>query len=187
MPRLWTDTIDAHRAEVRDAILDAAASLAAEHGPLAITMSQVAQTAGIGRATLYKYFPDVEAVLVAWHERHVADHLHELTGLAHGTGPVGQRLDAVLEHFAFIAFGRPHTDLAALLHRDGRLDHAEQRLTALLSELLVEATAAGEVRTDITAPELASYCLSALTAATSSPSRAAVRRLVGLTRDGLRP
>jgi AcrR family transcriptional regulator len=37
-------------------------------------MSQIAAETGIGRATLYKYFPDVEAILVAWHERQVAEH-----------------------------------------------------------------------------------------------------------------
>jgi AcrR family transcriptional regulator len=75
VPRLWDDTIQAHRAAVRDAILDTAAALVAEHGLLAVTMSQIAETTGIGRATLYKYFPDVEANLVAWHERQITAHL----------------------------------------------------------------------------------------------------------------
>jgi hypothetical protein len=30
---------------------------------------------GIGRATLCKYFPNVESILAVWHERHVASHL----------------------------------------------------------------------------------------------------------------
>lgn len=34
-----------------------------------MTMSRIAEEIGIGRATLYKYFPDVEAILLAWHER----------------------------------------------------------------------------------------------------------------------
>ena len=38
-------------------------------------MSQIAEQTGIGRATLYKYFPDVEAILLAWHERQVTGHL----------------------------------------------------------------------------------------------------------------
>jgi hypothetical protein len=41
---------------------------------LGISMSQIAAAAGIGRATLYKYFPDVERVVAAWHNRQVADH-----------------------------------------------------------------------------------------------------------------
>ncbi|MGH2358185.1 MAG: TetR/AcrR family transcriptional regulator, partial [Candidatus Limnocylindria bacterium] len=64
--------------EVRDAIMDSTTALVAEHGLLSVTMSQIAEETGIGRATLYKYFPDVEAILVAWHERQVTGHLEHL-------------------------------------------------------------------------------------------------------------
>ena len=43
------------------------------------------------------------------------------------------------------------------------------------------------VRTDVATEELASYCLHALGAARSLPSKAAVRRLVEVTLAGLRP
>src|SRR5215207_7470460 len=56
IPRLWHHTIQAHRREVRDAILETAAALVAQHGLRAVTMSQIAEETGIGRATLYKYF-----------------------------------------------------------------------------------------------------------------------------------
>ena len=69
MPKLWSETIEAHRRDVRGAILDTTAELVAEHGLLSVTMSQNAEATGIGRATLYKYFSDVEAILVARHER----------------------------------------------------------------------------------------------------------------------
>jgi AcrR family transcriptional regulator len=36
----------------------------------------------IGRATLYKYFPDVESILVAWHARDFAGHLARLEALS---------------------------------------------------------------------------------------------------------
>jgi AcrR family transcriptional regulator len=66
VPRLWDETIEAHRRAVRDATLDTTAALVAEHGLASVTMSQIAEQTGIGRATLYKYYPDVEAILVAW-------------------------------------------------------------------------------------------------------------------------
>ena len=78
MPKLWNETIEIHREAVRRAVLDAAARLVAGHGVSGVTMSAIAQSAGIGRATLYKYFPDVESILVAWHERQVESHLAEL-------------------------------------------------------------------------------------------------------------
>jgi len=82
MPKLWTDTIEAHKHSVHDAVLDAAAALIAECGLSAVSMSAVASTTGIGRATLYKYFPDVETILAAWHERQIARHLGELEAIA---------------------------------------------------------------------------------------------------------
>src|SRR5919112_2833275 len=102
MPRLWTETVEAHRHQVRDAILDSTAALVAEHGLLAVTMSQIAQAVGIGRATLYKYFPDVEAILVAWHDRQVTGHLDQLAALRDEGDDAGERLEAVLEAYALI-------------------------------------------------------------------------------------
>ena len=62
----------------REAILDATAALVAEHGLTGVTMSQIARDTGIGRATLYKYFPDVESILHAWHQRQIDGHLKDL-------------------------------------------------------------------------------------------------------------
>jgi hypothetical protein len=135
VPKLWNETIEAHRAAVREATLDTAAALVAEHGLRSVTMSQIAEQTGIGRATLYKYFPDVEA----------------------------------------------------FLHRDGQVARAEQQLRDMIQALLTEATTTGDVRDDVAPSELASYCLHALTAAGSLPSKTAVRRLVAVTLAGLRP
>ncbi|MDQ3153275.1 MAG: TetR/AcrR family transcriptional regulator, partial [Actinomycetota bacterium] len=57
MPKLWNETIEAHRRAVIDATLDTTWALVTEHGLLSVTMSQIAEKTGIGRATLYKYFP----------------------------------------------------------------------------------------------------------------------------------
>jgi hypothetical protein len=57
----------------------------------------------------------------------------------------------------------------------------------MIKDLLIEAAKAGEVRDNVAPEELASYCLHALTAASSLPSKAAVRRLVTVTLAGLRP
>lgn len=187
MPKLWSDTVDAHRREVRDAILDAAAALVTAHGLQSVTMVQIAEDTGIGRATLYKYFPDVEAILLAWHERHVASHLEHLTAVRDHGGDAGERLRAVFEGYALIAYERHDTELAARLHRGKHIARAQQRLVSLIRDLLIDAAEAGQVRDDVAPDELATYCLHALTAASSLPSKAAVRRLVALTLAGLRP
>lgn len=189
VPRLWNETIEAHRRDVRDAILDAAWSLVTEQGLLSVTMSQIADKAGIGRATLYKYFPDVEAILMAWHERHVTGHLDHLAGRRAQPGNPGARLAAVLEDYALIAYnrGRHSAELSTLLHRGEQVGQAERQLNELITDLLTEAAAAGDLRDDVAPEELAHYCLYALSAAGGLPSEAAVRRLVTVTLAGLQP
>jgi len=189
MPRLWTDTIEEHRRAVREAILDTTAALVADHGLRAVTMSQVAEVAGIGRATLYKYFPDVESILFAWHEREVVAHLGQLAEARDHASDADKRLEAVLEAYALISHeshGHQDAELAAFLHRDERMARAEHRLRNMVRDLLTEAAATGHVRGDVVPDELASYCLHALAAAGRLPSKAAVRRLVAVTLAGLR-
>jgi AcrR family transcriptional regulator len=185
MPKLWHETIKAHRRAVRDAIQDTTAALVTEHGLASVTMSQIAEATGIGRATLYKYFPDVEAILFAWHERQVTGHLKQLIQVGGHAGDARERLEAVLQAYALISHEHHGTELAALLHRGEHVARAQQQLNDLIRDLLAEATASGDVRDDVAPEELASYCLHALTAASSLPSTAAVRRLVMVTLAGL--
>jgi AcrR family transcriptional regulator len=189
MPRLWNETIEAHRREVRDAILDTTAVLVGEKGLRTVTMSEIAEETGIGRATLYKYFPDVETILLAWHERQITGHLDHLAKVRDQGRDADDRLAAVLEAYALISHetrGHHNTELAAFLHRDSQLARAEHQLRDMIRHLLTEAAAAGGVRDDVSADELASYCLHALGAASGLASKSAVRRLVDLTLAGLR-
>jgi len=190
VPKIWSETIESHRRDVHRAIVGTTAALVAEHGLRAVTMSQIAERSGIGRATLYKYFPDVETILVAWHEAHVTDHLHRLVELRDRTGDPGKRLDAVLEAYGLLSHeshGDHGTDLVALVHGGDHVGRAQEALTRLLRDLLADAAAGGHVRDDVGPDELAGYCLHALTAARTLPSKAAVRRLVRVTLAGLRP
>ena len=190
MPKLWTETIEAHRREVRDAIVDTTAALVGEHGLRAVTMSQIAEETGIGRATLYKYFPDVEAILVAWHERQIAGHLEHLAQVRDRSGSPGERLASVLEAYALISHqtrGHHDRDLAAFLHGDRQVARAQRQLRDMIRDILVEGASSGELRDDVPPEELASYCLHALSAAGSLPSKSAVRRLVTVTLAALQP
>ena len=186
MPKLWDDTIEAHRHAVREATLDATAALVAANGVRAVTMSRVADEVGIGRATLYKYFSDVEAILRAWHERQVASHLEKLVALRAQELDPSTRLSMVLETYALIQHNHDGGEIAALLHRGAHVEDARHRLTSFIRDILAEAAATGTVRDDVSPGELADYCLAALAAATTLPSKAAVRRLVDVTLTGLR-
>jgi AcrR family transcriptional regulator len=186
VPKLWNDTIETHRHAVRDATLDATAALVAEHGLRSVTMSQIAEHTGIGRATLYKYFPDLDAILVAWHERQVTSHLEQLVEIGNQAGNARKRLEAVLEAYALISHQQHHgSELAALLHQGEHVARAHQHLSRFIRDLIAEGAETGDIRDDVAPNELASYCLHAITAASSLPSKAAVRRLVTVILAGL--
>jgi AcrR family transcriptional regulator len=190
VPKLWKETIEGHRREVRDAIVDTTMDLVEEHGPLSVTMSRIAEETGIGRATLYKYFADVEGILSAWLERHIDGHLSHLAEVRDRATNAEERLAVVLEAYALIAHeSHEHRDseLAAVLHRDAQIARREHQLREMLRELLSEAAKNGVVRDDLSPAELATYCLHALGAARTLPSKAAVRRLVDVTLTGLQP
>jgi len=193
VPKLWNETIASHRTQVREAILDTTAILAAEHGPASVTMSQVAGQVGIGRATLYKYFPDVDAILAAWHHRQIRHHLAQLAEARDSESEPGARLHTVLGAYAEIHRQRarhahqPHgADLAMRLHQGDEVAAAHRELHRLFRDLLRDAAASGDIRDDVTPDELARYCVHALTAATGATSKAAARRLVDVVMAGLR-
>jgi AcrR family transcriptional regulator len=189
VPKLWNETVEAHRREVRDAILDTTAALVGEHGLRSVTMSQIAEETGIGRATLYKYFSGVEAILRAWHERQISGHLAHLAEVRDQTRDAGEGLESVLEAYALIVHkthAHHDADLAAFLHRDHHVARPQRRLHGMLEELLVEGAKRGSLRDDVSADELATYCLHALGAARNLPTTAAVRRLVTVTLAALR-
>lgn len=195
MPKLWSETIKAHRREVRDTILETASALVAERGLLSVTMSQIAERADIGRATLYKYFPDVEAIVLAWHERQVARHLEHLLEVRDHASDGGSRLEAVLYAYAVIHQRRVHhhrrepygNELSAFVHRDEHVAHAEHQVHQVITDLIVAAVNAGNVRDDVPADELANYCVHALAAAGSLRSEVELNRLVAVVLSGLRP
>jgi AcrR family transcriptional regulator len=187
VPQLWNESIEAHRRAVRDATLDTAAALVAEHGLRSVTMSRLAEETGIGRATLYKYFSGVEAILLAWHERQIALHLEYLAEVRDRGGDPGERLAAVLEAYALVSREHPSTELAALLHQGQHVARAHEQVTDFIRDLLAEGAQTGAFRDDVAPDELARYCLHAVGAARSRPSTAAVRRLVTVILAGLRP
>jgi AcrR family transcriptional regulator len=189
MPKLWTETIEAHRREIREAIMDTTAAEVFDHGLASVTMSQIAEAAGIGRATLYKYFPDVESIMLAWHEGKVIGHLDYLAEVRDQAADTGEQLRAVLEAWALISqrfHGHHGAAMEKLLQRSGPPAHAQQQLTRLFRDLIADAAKTDQARDDVPLEELANYCLHAVGAAGSLPSKAAVQRLVEVILTGLR-
>ncbi len=189
MPKLWSQTIETHRNQVRETVLARTAALVAKQGVRALTMSQIAAESGISRATLYNYFPDVESILLAWHERQIASHLDHLLALRDQAAAPFDGLEAALGAYALICHRIKREDhgaeIIALLHREDHLADPERRLHEFIAELIGQAAADGAIRTDVNTDELAAYALNALAAAGRLKSKAAVERLVAVTIAGM--
>lgn len=166
LPRLWADTIDNHRRQVNDAILDATAALIAEQGPASVAMSAIAGRAGIGRATLYKYFPDIESILVAWHARDFAHSRSRLMALAEVDDVT---LDDVAEFVRTQRREHRHRGpdvLGVLAHtladaNGGAGGTVEGEIVAVLATLLAGLARKGQVRHDQDPELLARWLLHA--------------------------
>ncbi|MGH9155063.1 MAG: hypothetical protein ACRD1K_04265 [Acidimicrobiales bacterium] len=96
-------------------------------------------------------------------------------------GDLVERAQAIPGLAVAVAAGAP------LAERSEQFARAQQQLRDMVRDLVAEGAAAGGVRDDVAAGELASYCLHAIAGAAGLPSKAAVRPLVIVTLAGLRP
>jgi AcrR family transcriptional regulator len=185
MPRLWDQTIEGHRSAVVEAIADKAAELAIAEGLTGLSMSRIAAEAGIGRATLYKYFSDVESILAVWHQRQVSAHLAQLAELrARAPSPLAG-LEAILLAYAGQARqGHDHA-LSAALHAMPHMEHAHRALNEFVAVVAAEAVAAGELDAAASPGELARFALAAVSAGGRDATKSAVRRLVCMILRGM--
>src|SRR3989441_12396777 len=79
----------------RAAILDAAAHALSEHGGRT-SMADVAAAAGVSRATLYRYYPDREALLGALASRALADAAARLADAGLERAPVEEAIERIV-------------------------------------------------------------------------------------------
>ena len=190
MPRLWDDTIEAHRREVREAILRAAAELVANADCAQSRCPRSPRRPASDARRSISTFPTSKRSL----SRGTSDRSPSASTNWPRAGTrrkpeTSARLEAVLEAFRLIAHesrSRHDTELAVFLHRDEQVTEAEQQLREMISDLVREGAAAGDLRDRGIAPdELAAFCLHAVTAAGDMTSRAAVSRLVTVILAGM--
>ncbi len=166
MPKIWDETIAAHRERLRAQIIDAAMKLVAERGLMHVSMSAVARRAGIGRATLYNYFPDVEHMLAA----HVVDEVtafHEALAieLAAIASP-GRRLEHYLDRIITYFASREHATSvegtgAMAPDQNGEVIEAFLRLHVELREILAAGVRSRVFRRDLD-PDLTAQLVNGL-------------------------
>jgi AcrR family transcriptional regulator len=123
----------------RDAILDAARELLRSEGPSSVTHAQVAERAGIGRATVYRHWPRSDQLL-AEAMTTVPMPFFEATATPDRTWLRGELtlLAHQLEHTDVLAVA---TTLANAALWDTAMDAQREQFAALLDERLATALA----------------------------------------------
>jgi TetR/AcrR family transcriptional regulator, mexCD-oprJ operon repressor len=135
------------RARVTTAILEAAAAVLAERGEQA-SMADVAAAAGMARATVYRYFPNREALFEALGRLAVEEAGERLEAGRLQDVPVPEAFERAVR--ALVAVG---DYLVVVSRENARPDPAEfeQRVASPLRGLIERAQSNGEVRDDLPA------------------------------------
>ena len=171
----------------RAQLLDAADAVVITHGVNA-PLELVVERAGVGRATLYRQFPDRDAILLALLER-TTERLQSQAQALH------ERPDAFFALMAYLSERIVRSPALSDYWRstslsDPRFDHMRQQVWGTLAPALERAQARGLVRADIQAGDL-SLLIGMLGAALRGTSDAERRRLaqqaLDVIRRGLQP
>jgi AcrR family transcriptional regulator len=177
----------ADAARNRDTLL-AAASHAFATAETEPSMRAVAREAGVGIATLYRHFPTRESLVDAVYR----DQVHRLT---HGARELLQQLPPAeamrrwMDLFGdWLATKHGMIDTLLAMIDAGEIAHAQTRdeLLAAISAFLDAGAAAGDLRTDVSAEDIAASLIGIFTVADKRAHHAQAERLLNLLMDGLR-
>lgn len=164
----------------RDRIVHAALVLINDLGLAGVTMSGVADAAGVARQTLYNHYPDVDSIVAAAISQHSAESVERLhAAMRVVEGPLDQ-LEQLIRHVAATTAHAPHgLDMRHGLSPEARASVAEfdHALDALIARMLEDGRSAGVFRADLdgeTDTLLVRSMLEGLSAAiAASPDRSA--------------
>jgi AcrR family transcriptional regulator len=167
----------------------AAASDAFAEGGLAVTMDEIARRAGVGVGTVYRRFPDKELLIEALFEQRI-DELLALAEAARDEPEPFAGIERFLETFLAVqAADRGLTEVVLGTPRGrSRVARARGRIAPVVEDLVARARAAGELRADVAASDLAlvQFMVAALIDYTAEVDAGAWRRMLAIVLDGLR-
>ncbi|GAA1448046.1 TetR/AcrR family transcriptional regulator [Nocardiopsis tropica] len=149
MPKITAPTIAAHRARTRERIMEAVDHLIRSQGIDRVSMTDVANSAGITRTALYNYFPDKPALLLAFTEQVNSAFVERYRRELPSGVSAARRLSAFVRLQLEGIMAHPHppaAELGASLGPDAYqalADHVAP-MHRLLTEILEEGTSAGE-------------------------------------------
>lgn len=141
-------------ASADDRIIAATLGLIAEHGLGAITMREIADTAGVARQTLYNHYADVDAIVVSAIRRHNDESLAMIDAALAVVEDPAAKLEQLVRHFVAIGAHAQHgTGLEHGLGPAARaaLARHDEALDDRIRTILDEGRRSGAFRSDLDA------------------------------------
>lgn len=153
------------------------------------SMRAIAREAGVGIATLYRHFPTRESLVDAVYQ----DQVQRLTAGSRELLeqlPPAEAMRRWMDLFAdWLATKRGMTEtlLAMIDAGDIALAHTRDELLSAIGTILAAGAAAGDIRADANAEDIAASLIGIFTVAGRPDQHEQARRLLDLLMDGLRP
>jgi len=153
------------------------------------SMRAIAREAGVGIATLYRHFPTRESLVDAVYR-------DQVVRLTTGAGELLDRLPPAaamrrwMDLFGdWIATKNGMLDTLRAMAESAEIAHAQTRteLLTAIGTMLDAGRAAGDLRPDVTADDVAAALIGIFTVAPRPKQEAKAGRLLDLLMDGLRP
>jgi AcrR family transcriptional regulator len=171
----------------RDRLLDAASAAFARDGVEA-SLEGIAKDAGVGIGTLYRHFPNRDALMEAVYRRNVEQLLADAEALASSKPPV-EALSEFMQRFVrYVATKKGlATHLKTVLGSDSDLFTSSQsRLNATVGRMVGAAVASGDIRPDADAEDLIRALAGVCMTSDMTQSQDQPCRIARLLMDGLR-
>lgn len=188
-PSIWSDSLTSHKQRQRQHIVQAAAQLIADRGAGDLTMSALARRAGVARATLYHYFPDVERVMAAVVTEQAARFRSDLDRKLSGVVNSRERLTCyvlTVHQWAQLRAHHPRgkrklsSQMLAVVHEP--LEQLRELLAAILADGIADGTFASELDPALHAQLILNMITDPRVTTATAP-----QQLVGFIQRGLSP
>ncbi|MBO9522378.1 MAG: TetR/AcrR family transcriptional regulator [Nocardioidaceae bacterium] len=136
MPRINAATIAEHVAQQEAAVIEAARRLFDARGFRQVSLSDIAAEVGLGRTSLYRYFPTKAHLVQGWFEQAMTPLVERSRAAVDAPGTDAERLEAWLDVQLAFLLEDEHTALvAASLESEDLPDDVRERLGARHREL----------------------------------------------------
>jgi AcrR family transcriptional regulator len=171
----------------RDALLAAGAAVFADRGPEA-SLEEIARRANVGIGTLYRHFPDRDALTEAVY-RHEVERLCDGAEPLLAENPADVALATWMRNFAAYAATKRGmmVSLKSALGPDSELfTYSHRRIREAIGALLDAASAEGSIRSDVDSEALLAGMRGICMAGDTPDDAARTALLIDLLVDGLR-